>query len=154
MSEESREIPTTQVQESLSRSIEGLFERGRELNEKIVLDETSVHNLGVELDQGKEKLAVLEGLMWLYICEKRDATQKPMYANEQARKAAHAEFITQCRDGDPKTTPEEFKEYAPLVLRVRELEHECAMHHISASAMRRFFSLICATLNAKNAMGS
>lgn len=143
------EAAVNAVPQSLSKSIENLFERGQDLNERIVCDETSIHNMQIDLDKKKEDLAILESQMWLTICEKKDASQKPVYTNDQTRKAAYAELISRCQGKSSDAAPEKFKDYAPLVARVRELEHDLAMHEISVSALRRGFNLVCATLNAK-----
>lgn len=128
-------------------SIAALYSHSKDLSEKIVCDENTLVNYNRELEGILERTSILEGAMWLHVCNITDGSGKPLYSNDRQRQAAYESLVALCKTDSPKV-PNTFKEYKELFETSVSVKKQIDLLKISVEAMRRVFTLNVAIIRS------
>lgn len=121
-------------------SLAALYTHAVDVSERIVCDESNKLNFSRLLEELDSKLAVIEGKMWLHICDKKDSSGKPIYTNDKQRQSAYDDFVALCKT-DSKEVPESCSSYHLIFEEKQKLSDQIEMLKISISALHRAFTL-------------
>jgi len=128
-------------------SIAALYSHAVDVSEKIVCDESTILNFTKLEEELDSKLTVLEGKIWLHVCDKKDSSGKPMYTNDKQRQSAYDDCIALCKT-DSKDIPGCYAQYKGLFEEKQKLTEQIKMLKISVSALHRAFTLNVAVIRS------